>query len=78
MGQMVVKPQIVVTIEVLMHIMSFINSLVRLIMMRKLFVTKKNPRQIDCTVEAKANVIQQLLCTSVVIHKICRLKISDF
>ena len=41
MGQMVVKPQIVVTIEVLMHIMSFINSLVRLIMMRKLFVTKK-------------------------------------
>ena len=43
MGQMVVKPQIVVTIEVLMHIMSFINSLVRLIMMRKLFVTKKHP-----------------------------------
>ena len=41
MGQMIVKPQIVVTIEVLMHIMSFINSLVRLIMMRKLFVTKK-------------------------------------
>ena len=78
MEQMIVKPQIVVTIEVLMHIMSFINSLVRLIMMRKLFVTKKNPRQIDCTVEAKTNVIQQLLCTSGVIHKLCRLKIGDF
>ena len=78
MGQMIVKPQIVVTIEVLMHIMSFINSLVRYIMMRKLFVTKKNPRQNDCTVEAKANVIQQLLCTSGAIHKLCRLKIGDF
>ena len=41
MEQMIVKPQIVVTIEVLMHIMSFINSLVKLIVMRKLFVTKK-------------------------------------
>ena len=41
-------------------------------------ISKKTPRQIDCTVEAKANVIQQLLCTSGVIHKLCRLKIGDF